>query len=207
MLESDRSFIAITQDIELYANKIVESRAPNRCVKFVYDEFAIEYSREVIQEAYKAEESLKTIILGAKAFGVESQNALLKILEEPPRNISFVIIAQSKSALLPTIRSRLFIFNDLKQPIYEPFDFSLKPLELSHFFDFVTTYKDIHKLQTKELLERLLYQAVMIDKITLSATQLDSFDKAIRLANLNVKSINIFTMVLMNFLLEAKNAH
>lgn len=39
----------------------------------------------------------------------EAQNALLKILEEPPKNVFIVLWAQDKSQLLPTIRSRVVI--------------------------------------------------------------------------------------------------
>ncbi len=37
---------------------------------------------------------------------VESANAFLKTLEEPPDHVSFVLVASSASAVLPTIRSR-----------------------------------------------------------------------------------------------------
>ncbi len=36
----------------------------------------------------------------------ESQNALLKILEEPPKGVFFMLLAQNSSALLATVRSR-----------------------------------------------------------------------------------------------------
>jgi hypothetical protein len=37
----------------------------------------------------------------------EAQNALLKLLEEPPQNTHFVLTANSEQSLLPTIRSRV----------------------------------------------------------------------------------------------------
>jgi DNA polymerase-3 subunit delta' len=37
----------------------------------------------------------------------EAQNALLKLLEEPPQNTHFILTASSEQLLLPTIRSRL----------------------------------------------------------------------------------------------------
>lgn len=40
----------------------------------------------------------------------EAQNALLKILEEPPANIQFIIVAESSSILLQTILSRSTVF-------------------------------------------------------------------------------------------------
>lgn len=49
------------------------------------------------------------IIDFADTMNEQSQNALLKVLEEPPGNIIFVLIAESKSALLETIISRCVI--------------------------------------------------------------------------------------------------
>ena len=46
------------------------------------------------------------IIKGAQAMNIQAQNALLKILEEPPEYASFILQTDSASALLPTIRSR-----------------------------------------------------------------------------------------------------
>ena len=37
----------------------------------------------------------------------QAQNALLKVLEEPPPNVVFLLTAPSASALLPTVRSRV----------------------------------------------------------------------------------------------------
>ena len=37
---------------------------------------------------------------------INSANAILKILEEPPKNSLFFIIAHNKETVLPTIRSR-----------------------------------------------------------------------------------------------------
>ena len=42
----------------------------------------------------------------ADAMNMQAQNALLKILEEPPERIMFLLLSQSAQNLLPTIRSR-----------------------------------------------------------------------------------------------------
>ncbi len=42
---------------------------------------------------------------------VDAQNAMLKMLEEPPANVHFVLTAQSTSRLLPTIVSRTKVVN------------------------------------------------------------------------------------------------
>lgn len=41
----------------------------------------------------------------------EAQNALLKILEEPPLNVIIILEAQNKENLLPTVRSRLVLID------------------------------------------------------------------------------------------------
>lgn len=56
------------------------------------------------------------IIESAELMTDEAQNAFIKILEEPPENVIFVLICKSVSALLPTVRSRCQIYsgdNDL----------------------------------------------------------------------------------------------
>lgn len=45
----------------------------------------------------------------------EAQNALLKILEEPPANVIIILEAQNKENLLPTVRSRLVLIDAKKQ--------------------------------------------------------------------------------------------
>ena len=46
------------------------------------------------------------IIDCADTMNAHSQNALLKVLEEPPKTVMFILIAESKAALLDTIISR-----------------------------------------------------------------------------------------------------
>lgn len=47
------------------------------------------------------------IIDDADTMGAPAQNAFLKLLEEPPAHISFILTSHTPQALLPTIRSRL----------------------------------------------------------------------------------------------------
>lgn len=46
------------------------------------------------------------VIDGADVMTTEAQNALLKIIEEPPTRTLFLLVAQQLPALLPTVRSR-----------------------------------------------------------------------------------------------------
>jgi DNA polymerase-3 subunit delta' len=57
------------------------------------------------------------IIEKAHTMNIPSQNAILKILEEPPLGTLFILITSNKGNLLPTILSRAFIvdFTSLKE--------------------------------------------------------------------------------------------
>jgi DNA polymerase III subunit delta' len=116
MFANERGGIIITKELEERSAEIAESHRPLRSVVFLRDDFKIEDAHEVISEAYKSEENRKLLILGAKSFTVPAQNALLKILEEPPRNIVFVLMAPNKSTFLPTVRSRLTLTQEHGSP-------------------------------------------------------------------------------------------
>lgn len=51
------------------------------------DEFQIEQANKTLKESYIASNETKYLFLCGATFRVEAQNALLKILEEPPKNI------------------------------------------------------------------------------------------------------------------------
>lgn len=50
------------------------------------------------------------IIPNAETMTVESQNALLKSLEEPPENVNFILLTENRSFLLDTILSRTTLY-------------------------------------------------------------------------------------------------
>lgn len=58
----------------------------------------------------------KIFIVQADFFTREAQNSLLKVLEDPTPDTHFFIITQNTIALLPTLRSRLFIISPGQSP-------------------------------------------------------------------------------------------
>jgi len=83
------------------------------------------------------------IIDGADTMNEQSQNALLKVLEEPPGDIVFILITETKAALLETIISRCVTL-------------TLSPPELSVAVDFIAKEKqDL----TKEEIETALKES------------------------------------------------
>jgi DNA polymerase-3 subunit delta' len=204
MFTNERGGILITGEIEERSREIEESLRPQRCVTFIRDDFKIEDAKEVIAEAYRSEENTKTLILGAKSFTVPAQNSLLKILEEPPRNIVFILMAPNKSTFLPTVRSRLTLTQEHHQLTHEPVSLTLRNLDLSGLFTFVKEHDRLKKHEAKALIEQLMYQAIHIEKLPLSLHQLEGFEKALRLIELNSRFQSVLVMVLMNFLKEVK---
>ena len=67
--------------------------------------------RAMISDCYiKPNEASNKVYFISDKMTTEAQNALLKILEEPPPGIKFVIISESSTLLLQTIRSRCTLF-------------------------------------------------------------------------------------------------
>ena len=60
---------------------------------------------EMFVRPYSADKKV-FIFPGADVMSVQAQNALLKVLEEPPSYIVIILIVENQSVLLPTIRSR-----------------------------------------------------------------------------------------------------
>ncbi len=131
------SHIIICDNVEERSALLQQSLAPHRVVTFVRDEFKIDDAKAVTAEAYIAEEEVKYLLLAAKTFNTISQNALLKLLEEPPRNIELIVITESKSTLLPTVRSRLGIVKEKRATMHEDIDIRLSNLNLTTLFEFV----------------------------------------------------------------------
>ena len=199
MTELTSSHIIITDQVEEEIDGIKQRLYPSRIVPFYKDDFLIDDAKEVIREAYIAEEHVKYIILAAKLFNEASQNSLLKLLEEPPRNIEFIIITESKAALLPTVRSRMPLISKKSRKEALELDISLKKLDLSALFDFIKAHERTPKHEAKELIEALYHKA-MDEQIMLDAKQLESFETAYKLIGLNARMNSVLSMLLMKFI-------
>lgn len=53
------------------------------------------------------------IIKDADLLTVPAQNAFIKILEEPPKNVVFILICKTATSLLPTVRSRCQMYSSV----------------------------------------------------------------------------------------------
>ncbi len=76
--------------------------------------FHIDVVRDVVNHVYMSpnEAEYKIYILGnAHCMNENAQNAILKVLEEPPAYAVFILTVQSRSMLLPTVLSRSVVLS------------------------------------------------------------------------------------------------
>ncbi len=200
----ETSKIIICKDLEYAKEKILQILENRNYRLFFEEEFKVDNVKEVIREAYIAEDETKYIILIAKNYNIYAQNALLKILEEPPKNIIFILAAPSKTIFLPTIRSRMTIqkWNIKKEK--KSLDIDLNRLSLKDIFLFLKENRFLKKEESKEIIEAMLSEALLKYDITLNEKEMERFQKALELTNLNTRSLNVFTNLFLTLLLREK---
>lgn len=111
-------FLSVTErvpGIEMLKNELSELLG----VVFLGNRDVVErsYDRMAIDHAHELRETLGNRPIGTRicivSVGVvlqEAQNALLKIFEDPPQNTHFFMVSETDSYLLPTLRSRFFVY-------------------------------------------------------------------------------------------------
>jgi len=203
--ESKKSHILIATDIESAYEELRQRLSEFRVVGFIEEDFKLEHAKAVVAEAYISEANTKYIIFAGIKFTKEAQNSLLKALEEPPRNIEFIIITSNKSNLLPTIRSRLPIMYGKVSSDTLDLELNLARLDYDDIFKFLKENARIKRVQAKSLIEAIYKRATITDMLILSHSQLENFDKAYRLLELNSRPQSILALILMSFISD-KNA-
>lgn len=198
----DNSTILIVSNIDETLNKILSfySKHEIRIIRNnEKDDFLLAQATQAIKEAYISSNETKYIFLCGKTFRNEAQNSLLKVLEEPPKNVVFIIITNSKSTILPTIFSRMpHIFVKDKKLIKE-FDLDVTNLDLKDMYNFLKQNQRISKNDAKEFIESSLYK-INSKKIKLSEKELEIFSKSIKLLELNSRPVNVLTTFLLTLL-------
>ena len=204
----DYSSILIVNDIEATLSELLQNY-PIHSTRIIKneekEEFLLIQATQAIKEAYIASREKKYIFLCGSTFRKEAQNSLLKILEEPPKNVVFIIITNSKSSLLPTIYSRL-PYKYLKKSVLKNESLlDLNKLDLKDIYNFLKDNQKISKQEAKDIVESILIK-VNNQKIKLSHKELDFFSKSIKLLELNSRPINVLTTLLLS-LVNQKNKH
>ncbi|MGJ0298121.1 DNA polymerase III subunit delta' [Aliarcobacter cryaerophilus] len=163
------------------------------------DEFQIEQANKTLKEAYIASNETKYLFLCGATFRVEAQNALLKILEEPPKNIVFILLVSSKNSLLPTIYSRL-PYKNLKKVVEKDYiELNIKKLDLKDIYTFIKNNQKITKDEAINIVETILIKANK-QNIKFNQKELDIFFKSIKLLELNSKPTTVLAYLLLSIL-------
>ena len=152
------------------------------------DVFLMENAKSVLKESYLKSDKLRRIILIAKEYKEEAQNALLKLLEETPSGLFIYIVTPSKNIIIDTIKSRLPLFIIDKSSN----DFIIDSYLLSRLknIDYECIYRSVDlysKMDRQELLDFLksLLKAFLEEKIPLNKKQLEAFWNSYELISLN----------------------
>jgi len=179
----------ISNDIEKLKDDLLMQY--DNIVLFEDNELKLALVREIKEEAYKTTNKEKIILIKAISLRIESQNALLKLLEESPEKIRFFIITTSKYSLLDTIRSRM----EIKQINYE-----LPDVKIDLNIDRLTTkniYETLKKEMTKQEL-KLYIQKLLKEIKTPNQRVLDNFELAIKLVDLNGDKQALLSLLLLS---------
>lgn len=192
------SKIIISRDFESVKNELVNKNAR----VFEYQNMLVENAKAVIAEAYVAEYEQKNIIIFAQKIMSDAQNALLKILEEPPKNIVFTIVVPSKNTLLPTICSRLIIENKKEPKIKIEHGLDLLRLDLKSVLEFSKKQVELKKFDKVDaIFLTKLVNSIVCDALRLgikfSPAELDYLRKLSSITALNTPPEAIFTPLLL----------
>lgn len=196
----DKSTILIVNDIEQTLSNLLPFYSTHsvRIIKNEEkDEFQLLQASQAIKEAYIASNENKYIFLCGSTFRKEAQNSLLKVLEEPPKNVVFIILTSSKSSILPTIYSRIPFKYMKTSSLKNETSLDILKLDLKDIYMFLKEKQKISKNEAKIIIESILLKANK-QNMKLSASQLDLFSKASKLLELNSRPINILTTLLLS---------
>ena len=200
--------IHITQHFTPLIEELILGYEEQYVEVFEREDFKIDDAKEVITQSYLTREKQSLIILAANKYNHAAQNALLKIIEEPPSKIQFILIAKNKNALLPTIRSRMRIITHKSHLELPPFALNVKKLSLQEIYHFCKQNegKAPSKEETKLQIESLLF-ALKEAKIKLTQRELSLFDTAIKLNQNDAteKHNYIFLPLLLRIYQKQKN--
>lgn len=173
------SQVLITSNIDKTILNLESLVVDEKIVKIAKeDNFLVDDAKLAIEKAYLASDETVVIILAAKTFSPIVQNKLLKIIEEPPAKKEFILITNSKSTVLDTIRSRLPIYVLDKKEDYEDLGIDLNTMTLSNVYDFLQSHKRTDAKDMKVIIQRVIKEALFTKKYNLNSDTLKLFSQS-----------------------------
>ncbi|ADV45908.1 DNA polymerase III, delta' subunit [Nitratifractor salsuginis] len=166
--------------------------------------FKVEDVSLALEKAYLASEEPQVILLGGDSFSDVVQNKLLKVIEEPPPNKSFILLFRSKASVLPTIRSRLPITVMDRGRADVELELDVKNLEIASVYDFLQKHNRIGAAEARPLVEALLKKAIESGAYDLDERALDTFRDVVRALDVGSPGSFVLTTVLLKLLAKRK---
>lgn len=205
-----RSCIVVTPDTSHVIERFLTLSHEAITYRFPPDgegDFLMEHAKDVISKATLTSDQPKLFLLSAPKFTIDAQNALLKLLEEPPPLTYFVFVIANKALLLPTVRSRLSLVvegGEKKERIASGID--LSRIDMGMLFQSVKKYEKASKQELKEVIQELFFQTFSLPVVTPSQRQkeIEMFEKSFRLLDLNGNGSTIIANLLMIIALRYK---
>lgn len=192
-----KSRAIICAEIESIHSLIEQNIDPKRVKCFYFDSIKIEDVRAIIKEAYIKDNEYKYLAISSSSYSVVVQNALLKILEEPPSGVYFLLIAKSKSALLATVKSRLTTHQIPTQKKELNLELNLKNLTMSEIFGFIKAHERVPKEELFSITQEIIKLSVTKHLIDFTQKEYEVFDSLYRLIELNTRASTILTTLLL----------
>ncbi len=98
---------------DVLATIIKEYSVEAEVVSWSGEVLSIAEVRSLIERAYQTpgSYSYRLMLVQARVIAIEAQQALLKILEEPPKTTRFLFVLPGLAGVLPTVLSRLFVID------------------------------------------------------------------------------------------------
>ncbi len=178
----------ITNDIDRFlttikANEII------RVKELKVDDVAF-----IKQKAYISDKNNRLIIIAAEKFNIYTQNALLKLIEEPPKNVEFMIVTNSKYSLLDTILSRVSVE---KKHFKTEKNITLEKITNEYILELLTS--DLDKESIKDLF------ALIVKEKKLNEEQMKIITEAVKMIELNLNKEAIVSLVMLSLKVNNEN--
>ena len=197
-LLEQKSKLVLTDDFEKTIG-VIKAQKNEQIDLYIYPNTSIlvEDIKNITHHAYIASENEQYMILSIESISAVSQNALLKILEEPPINIYFLLLAHNKNIFLPTVLSRLMVVRLFNHRYHtQEFKYDIAKMSLAQIFAFVKDNKNMQKKEASDTLYAL-FNHIYDDNIDLPQKYLDLLSQSVMLLNLNSKPIHVLANILL----------
>lgn len=154
--------LILSKDLELIANYVDKLKVDNLFLKIspLSKEYSIDDIKNIIKETKIFNPKTRFYYLpDFHLSSVPAQNSFLKLLEEPPANVQFILSTDNKNRLLPTIISRVKIIKLIQNQSKDVVEQFIAP-EILGVINHTTTKipLSLFKITDKESAKNILLQ-------------------------------------------------